>query len=79
MKSRGEELAGRTLVAEEQGRALYSRTIAGLCSMRQGERGELGKCARRKIHVSATFGIVGSEYGDGAQVYYFVSSELFGR
>ena len=80
VRSAREEPPGRPLVAVEQKRAFYSRTIGRPCSMRQGERGELGKCARREVHgVAATFGIVDSEYGDGAQVYSFVSSERFGR
>jgi len=67
VRSAREEPPGRPLVAVEQKRAFCSRTIARPCSMRQGERGELGKCARREVHgVAATFGIVDSEYGNGA-------------
>ena len=67
VRSAREEPPGRPLVAVEQKRAFYSRTIGRPCSMRQGERGKLGECARREVHgVAATFGIVDSEYGNGA-------------
>src|SRR5690242_3075453 len=80
MKSVREEPPGRSLVAVEQKRPFYGRTIGRLCSMCQGERGEFGKCPRGEVHgVAATFKIVDSEYGDGAQVYSFGASELFGR
>jgi hypothetical protein len=56
-----EEPTGRPLFAVEE-RAFGTCTIARLGSLRQGEREQRGKSARREVQVFTTVGIVRIEY-----------------